>query len=57
MEPDAKGSEMAMLAAQQVAIGARICTVRASKTIGNNFRNRRRMNQSTFSFAELNHAP
>jgi hypothetical protein len=49
MKPDDKGSEAATLAAQHAAIGARICTVRASKTIGRNFRSRRRMNQSTFS--------
>jgi hypothetical protein len=36
-----------MLAAQQAAIGARICTVRAIRTIGRNFRNRRRIKEST----------
>ena len=38
-----------MLAAQQAPIGAKICTIRAIKTIGRNFRNRRRINQPTFS--------
>jgi hypothetical protein len=38
-----------MAAAQHAAIGARICTARAIRTIGRNFRNRRRMNESTFS--------
>jgi hypothetical protein len=49
MKPDDKGSVTATLTAQHAAIGARICTVRASKTIGKNFRSRRRMNQFTFS--------
>jgi hypothetical protein len=40
----ASGSEAAMLAAQQAPIGAKICTIRAIKTIGRNFRNRRRIN-------------
>ena len=34
-----------MLAAQQAAIGAKICTVKAIRTIGRNFRNRRRMSK------------
>jgi hypothetical protein len=38
-----------MLAAQQAAIGARICTITAIRTIGRNFRNRRRINEPTFS--------
>ncbi len=33
-----------MLAAQHAPIGAKICTVRAIKTIGKNFRSRRRIN-------------
>jgi hypothetical protein len=37
------GSEAAMLAAQQAAIGAKICTVRAIRTMGRNFLNRRRI--------------
>jgi hypothetical protein len=41
----AKGSEAATPAAQQAAIGARICTAKAIRTIGRNFRNRRRINQ------------
>jgi hypothetical protein len=40
-----------MLAAQQAPIGAKICTIRAIKTIGRNFRNRRRINQPTFPMA------
>ena len=34
-----------MLAAQQAPIGARICAVRAIRTMGRNFRNRRRINK------------
>jgi len=34
-----------MPAAQHAAIGARICTTKANKTIGRNFRNRRRIEQ------------
>jgi hypothetical protein len=37
-----------MLAAQHAPIGAKICTVRAIRTIGKNFRNRRRIRESTF---------
>jgi hypothetical protein len=48
MTTDDSGSEAAMPAAQQAAIGARICTARASRTIGSNFRSRRRINQSTY---------
>jgi hypothetical protein len=36
-----------MLAAQHAAIGARICTTSAIRTMGRNFRSRRRMNRST----------
>ena len=36
-----------MLAAQQAAIGAKICTVKAIRTIGRNFRNRRRIDEPT----------
>jgi hypothetical protein len=43
-----RGSEAAMLVAQQAAIGARICTIKAISTIGRNFRNRRRINESSF---------
>ena len=39
----ARGSEAAMPAAQQAAIGAKICTAKANMTIGRNFRNRRRI--------------
>ena len=34
-----------MLAAQHAAIGAKICTTRAIRTIGRNFRNRRRISK------------
>jgi hypothetical protein len=43
----ASGSEAAKAAAQQPAIGARICTARAIKTIGRNFRSRCRISQFT----------
>jgi hypothetical protein len=45
------GSEAAILAAQQTAIGARICTAKANKTIGRNFRNRRRISTALFNGA------
>ncbi len=38
-----RGSEAAMLVAQHAAIGASFCTTRAVRTIGRNFRNRRRI--------------
>jgi hypothetical protein len=38
-----------MLAAQHAPIGAKICTARAIRTIGRNFRNRRRISEPTFS--------
>jgi hypothetical protein len=41
------GSEAAMLAAQHAPIGAKICTVRAIRTIGKKFRSRRRINEPT----------
>ncbi len=34
-----------MLAAQHAAIGAKICTAKAIRTIGRNFRNRRRISK------------
>ena len=34
-----------MVAAQHAAIGAKICTAKAIRTIGRNFRNRRRMSK------------
>jgi len=36
-----------MLAAQHAPTGAKICTVRAIRTIGKKFRNRRRINEPT----------
>jgi hypothetical protein len=51
-----KGSEAAMLAAQHAAIGAKICTVRAIRTIGRNFRSRRRIDEPTSSKLLINHA-
>jgi hypothetical protein len=36
-----------MLAAQHAPIGAKICTVRAIRTIGKKFRSRRRINEPT----------
>jgi hypothetical protein len=45
-----------MPAAQHATIGARICTAKASRTIGSNFRSHRRMNQSTFFGLSPNHA-
>ena len=44
-----RGSEAAMLAAKHAPIGAKICTIRAIRTIGKNFRNRRRIGTSTSS--------
>src|SRR5664279_2043874 len=41
------GSAAAMLAAKQAPIGARICTVRAIRTMGKKFRNRRRINEAS----------
>ncbi len=38
-----------MLAAQHAPIGAKICTAMAIRTIGKNFRSRRRISESTFS--------
>jgi hypothetical protein len=38
-----------MLTAQQAATGARICMASAVRTIGRKFRNRRRIDHSTFS--------
>src|SRR5665213_4626138 len=50
----AKGSEAAIPAAQQAAIGAKICTAKANMTIGRNFRNRRRISLP-FSIPRSNH--
>ena len=43
-----RGSEAAMLAAQQAPIGARTCTARAIRTMGRNFHNRRRIKNHLF---------
>jgi hypothetical protein len=40
-----------MLAAQQAPIGANICTVRAIRTMGRNFHNRRRIKNHLFDSA------
>ena len=42
-----RGSEAAMLAAQQAPIGARICTASAIRTMGRNFHNRRRIKNTS----------
>src|ERR1700722_10894014 len=49
----AKGSAPAMPAAQQAAIGARICTAKANMTIGRNFRNRRRISTALLDPRDL----
>jgi hypothetical protein len=43
-----------MPAAQQAAIGARICTAKANMTIGRNFRNRRRISTALLDPRDLN---
>jgi hypothetical protein len=45
------GSEAAIPAAQQAAIGAKICTASAIRRRGKNFRSRRRIDEATLSEA------
>ena len=56
MEARCNGSDAPMLAAQHATIGAKTCTARATRTIGRNFRNRRRISKSIPFNVLANHA-